>query len=836
MNHRAMRAGAAALACAMTAWGCNEQQLAPGISRDLVPPSVEIVKTAGDTMDVKQGLAFSVFAQDNLALKSVVIELTGGFNKTLTAVFDKVATSATIPVSERFPTNTTIGGVVVITVTATDGANNAAAPAVDSVFLKNDQALTVRLLAPQANAATSAGRSIPVEVMAKQRQGVRKIGWITSGAFASPIGDSLTFTSGFRDSLVFVDTLALPATPTTGSFQITAFAVDSTLRRASATPVTVQIQSTANDQTAPTVTFKIDPRVEVDDTISVTATDPSGIERLGWLATDLSGNTVGGDSATGLNTNVTSVTRRWGLNFRLTTLPQTVVITAFAVDGAGNRGTSRSSPSPASNPPARAAQQADTVLVVHGVTRPLPRGGRAADAVFNPNRNEIYFTNIERDRLEILQLSDTSFVPAGIPVGSRPWGIALWPRDRAGNTADTVVVANSGGTNLSVVDVALRRERRRHALPIFRVQSAASEIDPQTGLVTFSFKEYNLSDRPQYVGVVCRSGGGTACAPNGILAVYSTTGTAAQSEPFPLRGTIRWENLTPPAGTTEEHFIWEHAADLLSAAADKDTLQIIVRRRELESPTNPEGEVTLVHFLCGRLFTVPELGFVDTTFVRNSGDFTHALFGEGGSADTPALGFSRAIAYNVDAGVQNQCPTTDPATGLPYPELRDMGVSSAINVRDFIANTAIPVTSVALNFNGLTNLIRADSIYVLDERLRLQGVIGTSGANPGMDLNFNHSFDARNPGTPTFGGTLSPNDRLIFAAADNPVIDVFDTYFYGRVTSIPIKNPVIGPLRVARRASGEQILIGTTIEGVVVVTLPAITNIFQAPRLWGGER
>jgi hypothetical protein len=151
-------------------------------------------------------------------------------------------------------------------------------------------------------------------------------------------------------------------------------------------------------------------------------------------------------------------------------------------------------------------------------------------------------------------------------------------------------------------------------------------------------------------------------------------------------------------------------------------------------------------------------------------------------------------------------------------------------VRDFISNTSIAVQTVAVNFNGLTNLIRADSIYVLDEGLRLKGTIGVAGVNPGMDLKFDHTFDANDGGTPPFGGTGDPNDRIVYAAAGDPVIEVFDTYFHEAVATIPIRDPIIGPLRVAEQASGTPILVGVTAAGVVVVELPIITNPFLGPQ------
>ena len=69
----------------------------------------------------------------------------------------------------------------------------------------------------------------------------------------------------------------------------------------------------------------------------------------------------------------------------------------------------------------------------------------------------------------------------------------------------------------------------------------------------------------------------------------------------------------------------------------------------------------------------------------------------------------------------------------------------------------------------------------------------------------------------------------MFAATDLPEVVAYDTWFYGEIASIPIRDPIIGPLRVARLPTGEQFLVGVTARGVVTVQLPPVTNIFPAP-------
>jgi hypothetical protein len=372
---------------------------------------------------------------------------------------------------------------------------------------------------------------------------------------------------------------------------------------------------------------------------------------------------------------------------------------------------------------------------------------------------------------------------------------------------------------MSIVNVnpAGRRETRRHRLPNFLVQSVQTEIDPATGTIKVNVTTHDFSDRPQYLGVTCRPNtGGVACAADSIFAVYSTTPTPGQTPPFENRGTVRWENLT--AGTPHSHFFWEHAQ--VTPSPDADSLQVLVDR----GPTIPID--TVLSVAKGIMVDMPSLGFQQITYVRNSGNATHALIGEGGD-----VSLARAIGYNGNRTLLRTRDTTIIiTTQIDGPSEVDFGITPGIRVSDFIANTATPVRSVAINFNGLTNIIRADSVYVLDENLRLAGLIPVSGTNPGMDLNFQHAFDPFIGGTSgTFGGAADSSLRMVFLARPDANIDVFDTFFFDRVTTIPIRDPIIGPLRVALLPGGEQILIGVTARGVVTVRFPQIPNIFPDP-------
>jgi hypothetical protein len=405
----------------------------------------------------------------------------------------------------------------------------------------------------------------------------------------------------------------------------------------------------------------------------------------------------------------------------------------------------------------------------------------------------------------VFSLSDSSF-KSPILVGSRPWGIAAWPRDHNGTMGDTLLVANSGATDISYVNLnggGSGREVFRYALPNIIVFTVTSKRSAAGFLVTERTK-YDFSDRPQFIGTTC-TGTGFGCGD--VVLTYSTTPTPGQSEPFDKdNGTLRWENLM----TRKSHFFFEQAMG--QDANSSDTLEI--RRYD----ANTGAESILVPQLQnavtsdGKTFNYSivvrkqDLAFRDTTFVRNAGNFTRAAYGEGG----PVNG-TRAMTFDVNKGFNTVVTDISGMVGtLPFPVV-DKGVSPAQDVSDFVANSFARVQGVAMNFDGSLAGIRADSTYLLNLQLRLQGILGTTQSNAGLD------FHPLNSGPNSF--PLS--SRLVFAASAEPVIEIFDSYCYKRVATVPIRDPINGPIKSALRAStGQIVLVGATSRGLVIVTLP----------------
>ena len=845
---RGVRGWCALVALAGAVVGACETARNPGgVLRDQTPPTI-VLTPASDTQQIASGLNFTVTATDNLGLLNIHVTFSGGYIAQTDTIFNSTVTNFNQGEHVTFPANSGAGGLITIIGRATDGAGNFAEDTI-TVFLSNVQALSVTLVAPTAPAVASSGKNIPVEVHAQQLGGIERIGFIITPRAAVvdptvPPTDSLVFTPPARQppDTFYTDTLTVQPGFTT--FTVTGFAVDAGGRRVFSNTVTVTVQTPGNDVTPPAVSHTISSRVEVNDNIAVHATDPSGIKVMGFRV-DTALNAV--PPFTGVTPlkfvldstmaagNLTTVDKVFPLALPLSDsgLPKSVVIRGYACDLATARNCAYSQTSTviAGSPPRGAPFRAigasggvDTVIVVAGTTHALPFGGHIADAIYNSNRRELYLTNDALGRVEVYNLGTNTFDPNGmITAGPIPWGIALWPTDTLGTyDPNRVVVADAGGTELSILDASTRLLLWRQALPNFLIEKYSIQV--VTGFTRAIITVHDLSDRPQYLGTVCRPAtGGATCHADSIYALYSTTPTQSSSSPFNGRATLRMEKLinTNNPALMYGHLFWELGN--LGANVVGDTLRI-----ELLRPSLGVRQVVLT--ACKAVtINFESFGLGDQTFVRNTGNFTHGFVGEGGNA---TAAFARVFAYSAKkllttpASSCNMIPGGLPDAGT---DDEDFGMSPGVHVSDFISNTGVRVVSIATNFNGLTNLVRAssDSIYHLDEGLRLWGTSSVGSSTPGMDMNYNHNFDPGPTGcAPTCGGgSGNLSERMVFAASPDTSIRAFDTFFFNQQKKIAIRDPIVGPLRVAFDAtSNQQYLFGITSRGLVVISLPTITN------------
>jgi hypothetical protein len=762
---------------------------------DRTAPSVTVLRAASpDSL-----FSFSVRANDNLGIKFVNVQLAGAIARTVSDTVRAAVTAYTKDFTVSVPGNVVPGSQVTLITMAEDGNGNQSKPDTTVMAVGSRQPGFVVVTSPQANTQAVRGRSVVVGFAARTLRKVRLVGFnVVPPANGTAIaGDSVTFTSPLSDSLSTTLSFVIPATAVAGFYSVTPFVVDSIGQRTSGLPVPVEVLASGTGQTIPKINrFGTTDRVEATDTVFIEAQDPVGIGFVGYDIRSLAGAPIRRDSVAVPNgpTSV-PVTIRMALPAPVAGVATRIILRPFARNTEGR-----------SNDTLTTTR--DTITLVAGTTRNLPNGGSVADGYFHDPTGKLYLTNIERNQVEIFNFDSLKFLGTPIAVGSRPWGITVFPAGRGsplGPVQNRLIVANSGGTNLSFVRLNADGsgfEDERYLLPNiigYKVSVAGGNITREV---------VDFSDRPQYVGAVCNA----SCTETTVA--FSTTPTGGQSGGFANKGTIRYENIT----RRSSHLFFEHATFLRDNKGD--TLEVV----RLKSGTYG-SDSTLVPFPirmdapgfptrdAGFLVTMADIGFRDTTFVRNSANFKRAIFGEGGISKG-----SRTLTFDADAGLRRvtQQVVTDTTTGqvTTYTSqfaFVDAGVSPPSDVSDLIANAFSPVRGVAVSADGEMFALRADSTYLFNNTLRLYGLLQTQGGNAGFDF---HPLNA--PGANLSGGTLAT--RLSFAASREPVLEVFDTRCFQRVGVIAIKDPIIGPLKTAIRGS-RIVAVGATARGVVVLDL-----------------
>jgi hypothetical protein len=797
-----MAAVAASVSLAVAA--CNDTTLTDA-TKDRTPPTISLTPVTGQADTV---IAFTAGVKDNIGLRTINVHVIGAVGFTFDTTFTSAVTDIVIPFTLFASRAVPPGTPAIVTATAIDGAGNSSG--VDTLRLAtgNLPPPEVRVVSPTSGSSAVVGKSLVVTVSGKTAIKILSLGLNTTGPLVR--ADSVLFSSPLRDSVTMQDTLTIPATAQPGTLTITPFLRDSLGQRTAGPSITLTVQTVAQVNSIPVVNqFCVgnsafdnkcghSARIEVTDSVHVEADDPSGIIGLGYEVRSLSGGPIDDSSTFVSSGQLTFQPHTFQMHLPYTSFPTIAFIQVFARNSNGVKAYAKL---------ASGVDRVDTVTVAAGVTRELPFGGQVADAYYHATKDRLYLTNILLNRVEVFNLGDSSF-KAPVLVGSRPWGITGWPRDRNGAMGDTLLVANSGGTDISYIDLNVGTsgsEVFRYALPnilVASVTSVTSTTAPNGPPIT-QRTVYDFSDRPQYLAATCITVG-TACTQT--ILTYSTTPTPGQSAPFSNNnGTLRWENLT----LRTSHFFFEQA--LGQSAGRGDSLEII------RYDANTRVATTLVPFK-QKIGTAPDTGFYsivfqigkiafrDTTFARNSANFQRAVYGEGGST----LG-SRAMTYDVTLGFETMAPAvTGVMVPIPIPAI-DLGVSQPQDVSDWTGNSFAQVKGVGINFDGSLAGIRGDSTYIINPALRLQGVLGTTASNAGLD------FHPLNTGPNSF----PLNTRLAFAASAEPLIEIFDTHCYQRIGSIPIRDPIIGPLTAAfRQSTGQLVLVGATARGVVIAQLP----------------
>lgn len=712
--------------------------------------------------------------------------------------------------------------------------------ATDSLNLSDTAQVRVNLVAGPQVAVTSPinGDSIPggvglsVAARATHPDGINRIDIRVRGESTWPtkLDTTITqiYTTAPRD-VVFSGVVRIPANaPIRSKITITATAVDVNRQPGASSPVTAFVRSTA--AAVPRVTQIVPPKTEFADSVTVTATG-DGITAVGVLIRDSTGTVILGDTlrfSAPFNANVTATVP---LNLPPNQQGKKLGITAFAIDQSGRTGFAVSATNQGTA--ANFAQGInDSTLVVYGRTYKLPHQGTIGDIAVDAPRGHVFMSNTAFNLLEVWQQAGAArgFASQGIAVGSLPWGLFV------SNNPDTLLVANSGGTNISRVFIgsanasSLREDLANRILTrntyVFTV---TFQRDENTGTVRISaVGPISYSDRPQYV---VQSKGGRI--------FYSTRPTDQNPA-----GTIRW--LDPSLPVPDPRQIWQYGTFIpgtqqIFALFNVDSLAIATPANPADTVSdvlfvwdhpygkktgilraNASGMVGIFSSLCTTFVGLSAGGFqcqpnpgadesdaeavlrldvnslplTDTTFAAASGDRKWVAFGEGHTSRA-----GRVIMAADSIG--------------PVPNF----FSPLVTISDLTDNASEKVFGLAIDKTGGTVSSHGAQSYfsaVLDPfHLRLQGKYDS--ADDGAGIAFHPNAD----------GVLTPaNSRLAFVGAASGSIEVVDVAYYINRGRLPLKNPIYGPLRASLPMPGDAPevvlkLYAVSQQGLVVIDLTA---------------
>ena len=673
---------------------------------------------------------------------------------------------------------------VLIVVTAADSAGNES----KDTTLVNIGGPRITIMAPAPDAEFRSGTQLTVRLQAEDRNDqIRSVRLRATGAFTL---DSLIT---LRASAPLVDTTLVIPIPNVqaGTLRLEATAVSGANITGNGRPVDVRITAPIPDTQAPRVTFDaaVQSRAESDDSIevSVQAVDETRVDSVGATVLAIRHTATRADTVAVMHGRVQASAATFRFNLAALNLSGLAVdsmsfeVTAYAVDPARNCGASTTPlsaqslpcrPGPQSSRLADIAGKEYLVFVARGSTIAYPHPGDViADVVADGSR--VYLSNFTWNRVDILPLGSNVYVDS-VRVGSEPWGLAI------GRFGDSLYVANSGGTNISVIPIRSGPLVEDQSRRIFTRNERLYSVELNSTGSVERVLEFDYSDRPQFL----------AQASNGLL-VYSTRPSPAVAD-----GTVR---LFDPRKTRSEIFtgyVGRHTAQrAIVVNADSafkieslKWVRVCPRRRFGDAgdppcidglpddvsdsltalraqPANAAGGKWDTRLDMGAF--IDEVGFADTTFVAASGDRDFVAVGEGARSSN-----ARVPLFEAD------------------------GDSLILrgDIRDLISNTGERVIGLGLNRDGSLGVARGNTAYFFTSTLRLQGV--------------------RESGSPTGGVAMHPEgvsyptgpNRLAFVSGiegGRPYIDVIDAFSFFRVKRIFIRDPVVGALVVAPRATGD---------------------------------
>ncbi|HEX6373265.1 MAG TPA: hypothetical protein VF006_30350 [Longimicrobium sp.] len=790
---------------------------------DSVSPTVSIVlpDTATDNVAVGDSVFVRARVTDNVGVEAVTIEgyaIRGSATLGTATRVERFGTKTVeLRADGRLVRDTIIDRFLIATGdTVPEGGVFVVVTARDTADRESADTVRVNLGGPRISVQTSAA-----EYFAGTQMSVRITASDTRDLLSSV---TLNLSGGVQLNQVFQFPSARPSYDTTvvipiplaarGDVRVTASTTSGANLVGVAAPVTVTLREPAVDIVAPKTTMQlgIPERVEQQDSFSVqvTGVDENRVDSVGVTVLAIRRDGPRPDTLRAFvgRGGVTNATFRFafadlGLD-PYATFEVDFEITAWAVDVQRNCGAATRENTPQELGCVVAPQgfrlsagsgRLLKVFVARGVTidRPGATGGDViADLV--ADSSFVYLSNFSQNRVELLPLGSLSY-GAPVAVGSQPWGLAV------GRFRDSLYVANSGGTNISVIPLGGSELEEADERRIFTRNERLFGVlyDVESGeATTVSLHDY--SDRPQFL----------AQASNGLL-LYSTRPTPAAQD-----GTVR---IYDPAKVRSEIFtgyVDKHTAGrALVVNADSAFYRppgeiLVCPRRRIGDTTDPDciaGFPQTVSDSLTKLRSLPanlsggkwdtrvdigadvrEVGFADTTFVAASTDRRYVAVGEGVRSNARIPLFEAVGDSMVMRG----------------------------DVRDLISNAAERVIGLGINRDGTLGVARGQQAYFFNNLLRLQGVMASGAPTGGVALH------------PEGGNYPLGGQRLAFVSGEEngrPYVAVINAFNFCELKRVYTRDPVTGALALAPRAPGDPATVNLRLYALTstgVLSLPII--------------
>ena len=811
INHFIRRAVPGALSVgALTAAlaGCGSDGLTSAGGDRVVPTvslSVEGVNgspSKTDSVNVRESLSLSINASDNAAVQSVVIGIVidGTVLRSDSVAYTNPLTSVTRTATMNLGGVRT-GQAIIIRATAYDAGGNKGTAEV-SAMAYDPTVPRVLILSPDL--AVIGGGTYTFRVQGTDTIGVTKLGYRSTGPSALTRSDSLLLSVPYPRNDTCTFSFTVPASVPVGTqFTIEPFAQNRDGLGSTGDKATVTVVAAGVDNNTPLAYQSIPARMETGDSLDIVGRDTDGLlKAIGYVVKDSSGAEVASVDVP-IATPAQQVVRRVAWSVPITLRGRGLFVVAYAVDQANHKGYAVASGTnvPVSN---EAAGKHDPTVYAFGHTTALPVGSLGADIAVDTVRARVYVSNITKNQLEAFDYGATISQRAPVSVGAQPWGMAI------DNSGSLLLVANSGGTNISQVDLVTPRESGRVKTANAYIYDVSWSKDLTSGGYKYNVSApIDYSDRPQFI------------AQSASGALYYSTRPTTEATPGTLR---RIDNFLDPRA--EPRQIWQYGAvarghwlilnadavDVIAGGNGVPDQIVICDHTVGADPSTSQcftsgtipGAIASLRGIGANAadvkdLSVSSLALPDTNFVAVGGDRKRVAFGEANSG-----GAAGRVVMVYD-------PSGTPAFSEQY--------SAPMQVKDLTNNASDHVFGLAINGNSTNIAVHGIETFFADSSLRLQGKFATFNSGAGI---------AFHPGN-VDENTADPKARVAFVASGDYSIQIVDTYSYRLRGRIPIRSNLYGPLRAVYPTAVELgadptlvvKLFGLTPEGLVMIDVHA---------------